>query len=91
MEGAVTVVAYEPDRVAAWAVSFGPFQLMQRSEFAAEGDGAATRLRLTIETRASGAMRFLLPLLGTRFRRTMNRSLNAIRESLEATSGARPS
>ena len=91
LEGAVTVVAYDPDRVAAWDVSFGRFRLLQRSEFAAENDGTATRLRLTIETRASGPMRLLVPLLRTRFRRTMNTSLNAIRELVEATSGARAS
>jgi hypothetical protein len=91
VEGAVTVVAYEPDRVAAWTVSFGPFRLVQRSEFSAENGGTATRLRLTIETRASGLMRLLVPLLRARFRRTMGNSLTAIRELLEATSGARPS
>ncbi len=85
----MTVIAYEPDRGAAWAVSFGPFELTQRSEFSAENDGTATRLRLTIETRASGPMRLLVPLLRPRFRRTMSKSLNAIRLSLEAPSCAR--
>jgi hypothetical protein len=47
-------VAYEPDREAAWDVAFGPFRLLQRAQVEAERDGAATRLRLTIETRASG-------------------------------------
>jgi hypothetical protein len=91
VEGAVTVIAYEPDQVAAWDVTFGPFRLIQRSELAAENDGTATRLRLTIETRASGPMRLLVPVLRVRFRQTMNNSLNAIRECVEATGRARAS
>ena len=87
----MTVIAYEPDQVAAWDVTFGPFRLIQRSELAAENDGTATRLRLTIETRASGPMRLLVPVLRVRFRQTMNNSLNAIRECVEATGRARAS
>jgi hypothetical protein len=52
VEGTATVTAYEPDRVAAWDVRFGPFLLRQRSEYEAEQEGSATRLRLTVETRA---------------------------------------
>ncbi len=88
VEGAVTVVAYEPDREAAWDVAFGPFRLLQRAEVAAERDGAASRLRLTIETQASGPMRLVEPLLRVRFRRTMTRSLAAIREQVAKTGQA---
>jgi len=52
VEGTATVTAYEPGRVAAWDVRFGRFLLRQRSEYAPEEGGRATRLRLTIETRA---------------------------------------
>jgi hypothetical protein len=91
VEGAVTVVAYERDRVAAWDVAFGPFRLVQRADFAPHNDGTATRLRLAIETHASGPMRLLVPLLRVRFRRTMTNSLEAIRAAVEATSPARGS
>ncbi len=83
VDGTVTVVTYEPDRVAAWNVDFGRFRLRQRSEFAPENDGTATRLRLTIKTHASGPLGLLLPLLSVRFRRTMNKSLAAIRRCVE--------
>jgi hypothetical protein len=91
VEGTVTVVAHEPDRVAAWEVAFGPFRLVQRADFTPHDGGTATRLRLAIETQASGPMRLLVPLLRVRFRRTMNRSLQAIRAAVERTSRARAS
>ena len=89
--GAVTVVAYEPNRAAAWEVTFGSFRLLQRSEFAPADDGRATRLKLTIETHASGLMRLLVPLLRPRFRQTMNNSLEAIRQAVEGAGRTRAS
>lgn len=81
--GTATVTEYEPDRSAAWEVRFGRLILNQRAELIPEQGGAATRLRLVIETRASGSMRLLVPLLRGRFRRTMEHSLAVIANLLE--------
>ncbi len=78
VEGTATVTAYEPDRFAAFDVRFGPFELRQRAECIPERRGAATRLRLSIETRAKGPVAVLVPLMRGRFRRTMERSLATI-------------
>lgn len=83
VEGSATVTEYEPDRRAAWEVRFGPFLLRQRAELVPERGDAATRLRLSIETRATGPVRFLVPLLRGRFRNTMERSLSTIAARLE--------
>ena len=83
VEGTATVTEYEPDRSAAWEVRFGTFVLNQRAELIPERGGAATRLRLTVDTTASGLTRLLVPLLGRRFRRTMERSLAAIANMVE--------
>ena len=83
VEGTATVTEYVPDRSAAWDVRFGSFLLKQRAELTPERGGAATRLRLTIETKASGPMRLLVPLLRGRFRKTMEQSLAAIADLLE--------
>jgi polyketide cyclase/dehydrase/lipid transport protein len=83
VEGTATVTEYVPDRSAAWDVRFGSFLLKQRAEVIPERSGAATRLRLTIETKASGPMRFLVPLLRGRFRKTMERSLATIDDLLK--------
>jgi hypothetical protein len=83
VEGTATVRAYEPDRLAAWEVRFGPFQLDQRAELTPERDGAATRLRLSIDTTAHGPIRIILPLLRPRFRNTMTQSLRSIAALLE--------
>ena len=81
VEGTATVTEYQPCRRAAWDVRFGAFGLRQAVDLLPEQDGAATRLRLVIETRAKGPIKILLPLLRGRFRRTMTRSLEII-ESL---------
>jgi hypothetical protein len=83
VEGTATVVAYEPDRRAAWEVRFGAFQLDQRAEFLPEQGGTATRLRLSIGTRARGPVRVIVPLLRGRFRKTMSQSLATIAALLE--------
>ena len=83
VEGTATVRAYEPDRVAAWDVRFGPFRLDQRAELIPERGEAATRLRLSIDTTAHGPIRVMLPLLRPRFRKTMRQSLRTIAALLD--------
>jgi hypothetical protein len=78
VEGVATVVEYEPDRRAAWDVRFGAFRLDQRVELIPEQGGAATRVRLSIETSAQGPVRIIVPLLRARFRKTMTQSLRTI-------------
>jgi hypothetical protein len=78
VEGVATVVEYEPDRRAAWDVRFGAFRLDQRVELIPEQGGAATRVRLSIETSAQGPVRIIVPLLRGRFRKTMTQSLRTI-------------
>jgi creatinine amidohydrolase len=82
VEGTATVVAYEPDRRAAWDVRFGPFRLDQRAEFMPEDGGASTRLQLSIDASAHGPVRMLVPLLRGRFRKTMTRSLRTVAHHL---------
>ncbi len=83
VEGTATVTEYQPCRRAAWDVRFGAFGLRQAVDLVPEQDGAATRLRLVIETRARGPVNFVLPLLRGRFRRTMAQSLRTITALLE--------
>jgi Polyketide cyclase / dehydrase and lipid transport len=83
VEGTATVVEYEPDRRAAWVVRFEPFRLHQRAEFVPEHRGAATRLRLSVDTSAHGPIRVIVPLLRGRFRQTMTRSVRTIAETLD--------
>ena len=83
VEGAATVVEYEPDRRAAWDVRFGPFRLHQRAELVPEQRGAATRLRLSVDTSARGPIRMIVPLLRGQFRRTVTQSLRTIAALLE--------
>ena len=90
VEGTATVIAYQPDRTAALEVRFGAFLLRQRSDYTPEQGGRATRVRLTVETSARGPIRFLLPLMRNRFRRTMDRSLSTIAALIEG-SGSSPS
>ena len=83
VEGTATVLQYEPDRRAAWAVRFGPFRLDQRAELIPEQRGAATRLRLSVDTSAEGPIRVIVPFLRGRFRKTMTQSLRTIAALLE--------
>jgi hypothetical protein len=78
VDGKATVTEYQPNRSASWDVEFGPFLLRQRVEVVPENDGAATRLQLSIDTRARGPIKILVPLLRGRFRRTMEQSLTTI-------------
>jgi uncharacterized protein YndB with AHSA1/START domain len=78
VDGTATVTEYQPNRRASWDVEFGPFLLRQRAALEPENDGAATRLQLSVETRARGPIKVIVPLLRGRFRRTMERSLATI-------------
>src|SRR5919112_5787103 len=77
-EGALTVTDYEPDRLFVAVSRFGPFELHQRAVCEPLPSGV-TRLVLTIDTTATGAMRLLLPLLRRQFRHTMHASLRTIK------------
>jgi hypothetical protein len=82
-EGIITVTEYEPDRHFAATSRFGPFEL--RQDVVCEPVGQhRTRLRLAIDTRASGVMRLMLPLLRRQFRATMTRSLRTIKQHVES-------
>jgi hypothetical protein len=83
VEGTATVLHYEPNRRAAWAVRFGPLRLNQRAELVPEQGGAATRLRLSVDTGAEGPIRVIVPFLRGRFRKTMTQSLRTIAALLE--------
>ena len=83
VEGTVTVTEYEPVRTFAAISRFGRFTLQQRVSLEPVSAGA-TRLHLTIDTNAKGPARFLLPLVKNEFRRTMNTSLLAIKQQVEA-------
>jgi Polyketide cyclase / dehydrase and lipid transport len=85
VDGKATVTEYQPNRSAAWEVEFGPFLLRQRVELAPENDGADTRLQLSIDTRARGPIKVIVPLLRGRFRRTMEQSLTTIGTLLDQT------
>jgi hypothetical protein len=83
VEGTATVREYQPPQRAAWEVRFGSFRLDQQAEFIAERGGAATRLRLSIDTRAKGPLAVILPLFRGRFRKRMALSLRTIATMLE--------
>jgi hypothetical protein len=82
MEGVLTVTEYEPERLFAAVSRFGPFVLHQRAVCQPLPAGG-TSIELTIDTRAAGPMRLLLPLLRTRFRNTMAASLRTIKQYVE--------
>jgi hypothetical protein len=83
MEGVMTVTEYESNRSFAAVSRFGPFQLRQRAVCDPVAT-TATRLRQTIDTRATGVMRILLPVFRRQFRRTMAASLRTIKQHVEA-------
>jgi hypothetical protein len=64
-------------------VRFGPFRLHQRVELIPDQGGAATRLRLSVDTSAEGPIRVIVPFLRGRFRKTMTQSLRTIAALLE--------
>jgi hypothetical protein len=83
-EGTMEVTEYQPVRSFTEVSRFGPFTLHARARLAPVAS-ASTRLELVIDTRARGAIRFLLPLMRGTFRKTMARSLRIIKEEVEAT------
>ena len=83
VQGTATVTEYQPDQSAAWDVQFGPFLLHQRVELSPDQGGAATHLQLSIDTRAKGPVRLMVPLLRSRFRKTMEQSLTRIASFVE--------
>jgi hypothetical protein len=83
VDGTMTVTDYQPDRSFAAISCFGPFELSQRAVCDALPHGTA-RLQLTIDTRATGPLRLLLPLLRSRFRQSMTTSLQTIKQQVEA-------
>jgi hypothetical protein len=84
-EGIVEVVAYEPDHFFEAVSRFGPFLLDQRMEFAPVAEG--TRIDLTIDTKATGLMALLVPLMKRQFSATMARSLRTIKDEIERQPG----
>jgi polyketide cyclase/dehydrase/lipid transport protein len=82
VEGTVEIIEYEPDRCFAALVSFGPFVLHQQVLIEPDGPDSS-RLILVIDSRATGVMRAMLPLLRGTFRRTMTESLQRIKEMVE--------
>lgn len=84
VEGTMEVTEYQPVRSFTEVSRFGPFTLHARARLAPVAS-ASTRLELVIDTRARGAIRFLLPLMRGTFRKTMARSLRIIKEEVEAT------
>jgi hypothetical protein len=81
-EGVITVTEYEPDRSFAATARFGSFELDQRLVCDPVAQDR-TRLLLTIDTRASGVIRIVLPVLRRQFRMTMTRSLRTIKRYIE--------
>ncbi len=81
-EGLLTVTEYEPDRLFAAVSRFGPFVLHQHA-LCEPLPGGGTSIVLTIDTRATGPMRLLLPLFRRRFRKTMAASLRTIKQHVE--------
>ncbi len=86
VEGTLTVTRYTPDRDFAAVMEFGPFRLDQQARCSPASNGG-THLTLVIDTRASGPLRLLLPLMRPRFARTMRGSLRTIKRHVE---GQRP-
>jgi hypothetical protein len=82
-EGIATVVEFQPTRRAAWDARFGSFRLHQEAEFLPEAGGSATRLRVRITTTAQGPVGLLLPLMRSRFGKTMSESLRRIAALVE--------
>ncbi len=82
IEGTVTVTDYQPQTRFAATVDHGSFRLEQEA-LCFPGAAGGTDLVLVIDSRASGALRLLLPLMRARFARTMRASLRSIKEGVE--------
>ncbi len=82
IEGTVTVTDYRPQTHFAASVDHGSFRLEQ-SALCSPGATGGTDLVLVIDSRASGVLRLVLPLMRARFARTMRASLRTIKERVE--------
>jgi hypothetical protein len=82
IEGIVTVTEYQPQTRFAATVHHGTFRLEQEV-LCSPGTTGGTDLVLVIDSRASGALRLVLPLMKARFHRTMRASLRSIKEHVE--------
>ena len=82
-EGVVTVTRFDPERAFEAVVEFGPFRLDQQATFSA-APNARTHLTLVVDTRATGPLRLLVPLMRPRFAKTMRTSLESIKQHVEA-------
>jgi hypothetical protein len=76
------VLAFEPDSRWVSRSQVGPFSL-EMTALMEPTEEAATRLTLIADTRARGAVRYLLPLLAPIFRRQMRASLKRIKAMVE--------
>lgn len=77
------VLEFKPDSLWVSRSQIGPFSL-QMSAVIEPVDEAASRLVLIAETRARGAIHYLLPLLSPVFFRQMRASLRRIKEMVES-------
>jgi hypothetical protein len=89
VEGTTEITAYQPDRRFGAIARFGPFVLHQDLTLDPI-DSRRTRLTLVIESRATGFVRILLPVLRGRFARTMRESLDRIKEMVEQSQAIPP-
>jgi Polyketide cyclase / dehydrase and lipid transport len=82
IEGSAEVIEYQPDRLFGIVSRFGPFILQQRATCEARPEGK-TLLHLSIDTKANGMVRLLLPFLKGQFRKNMAASLQSIKQHVE--------
>jgi hypothetical protein len=77
------VLEFEPDRQWVSRSQIGPFSLEMTALIEPVEEGAS-RLTLAAQTRARGAIRYLLPMLAPIFRRQMRGSLHGIKQMVES-------
>ncbi len=82
IEGTVEISEYDPVRRFTAVISFGPFLLYEHADIEPIGKDSSC-LTLTIDNRATGLMRVLLPVLRGTFRRTMAESLRRVKEMVD--------
>jgi hypothetical protein len=82
-DGPLEVLEFHPDSRWVSRNEIGPFSLTMLALIRPESE-AASRLTLISDTRARGAIRFLLPLLAPVFRRQMRASAKRIEELVVA-------
>jgi hypothetical protein len=81
-DGPLEVLEFEPDSRWVSRNQIGPFSLTIHALIRPDNE-AGSRLTLISDTRARGAVRFLLPLLAPVFRRQMQASVKRIEEMVE--------